>query len=131
MVSMMCPGISYSTVHSLIFHNNGSVQENKLFTEFCNRNQAIFSYDNAYKGIWDYMIDNLTLTLINQPPEKYDGSHSGISSYEIIAPFIKIHNISATWEMWHGFEFNATYQLIVGSMFCSKEGLMFECCPPM
>ena len=77
------------------------------------------------------MIDNLTLTLMNQPQEeKYDDSKSAITSYEIITTFIKIHNISATWEMWHMLESNATYQLIVGSMWC-KEGLMFECCPPM
>ena len=36
-VRMMCPGISYSTVHGLIFHTNGSVQDNKLYRDFCNR----------------------------------------------------------------------------------------------
>ena len=135
---MMCPGISYSTVHSLIFHANGSVQDNKLFTEFCNRNQATFSYDNGDNGIFDEMIDNVTLTLMDQPQEeKYDDSKSAINDYQIITTFIKINNISATWAKWdwyHPFmayesnDFNLTYQLKVGSLWC-MEGLMFECCP--
>ena len=75
MVSMMCPGISYSTVHSLIFHTNGSVQNNKLFTEFCNRKQAHFVYFGYTDRITDEMIDNETLSLMDQPElEKYDDS---------------------------------------------------------
>ena len=134
----MCPGISYSTVHSLIFHNNGSVQENKLFTEVCNRNQATFSYENAVFGIQDYMIDNVTLTLMDQPQEeKYDDSHSSIHDYQIMTTFIKINNISATWEKWDWWHptmasesngFNLTYQIRVGSYWCMK-GLMFDCGP--
>ena len=86
------------------------------------------------------MIDNLTLTLMNQPQEeKYDDSKSAITSYEIITTFIKIHNISATWEAWADDHPNGdapndkpdmlNYQLKVGSFWC-YEGLMFECCPP-
>ena len=132
----MCPGISYSTVHSLIFHTNGSVQDNKLFQEFCNKKQAHFAY--GYGDITDDSIDNETLTLMDQPQEeKYDDSHSSIHDYQIMTTFIKINNISATWakwEWWHpemaseSNNHNLTYQIRVGSYWCMK-GLMFECCP--
>ena len=124
MVGMMCPGISYSTVHSLIFHNNGSVQENKLFQEFCNRKQAHF-------------IDIKTLTLKDQPEEeKYDDSNSPITmEYEVITTFMKIHNISATWEnywnlQWPDWPHYSGYQLQVGSYWC-LEGSSVSCCSPM
>ena len=132
MVSMMCPGISYSTVHSLIFHTNGSVQDNKLFQEFCNRKQAHFVYENY--GIRDEMIDNETLSLLDQPEEeKYNDNQSPITGeYEVISIFMKIHNISATWEpdYWIIDSSNSSHQLLVGSFWC-HEGLDFECCPPM
>ena len=131
MVRMMCPGISYSTVHSLIFHTNGSVQDNKLFQEFCNRKQATF---DGWFVTADYMIDKETLTLIDQPwAEKYDYRFSAITGdYEVITTFMKINNISATWEVmpWHYDLSNSSYQLAVGALWCS-EGLGFECCPPM
>ena len=128
MVSMMCPGISYSTVHSLIFHNNGSVQENKLYQEFCNRKQAHFAYGFTHPSITEASIDNETLTLKDQPlQEKYDDSWSAITlHYEVITTFMKIHNISATWDLG----FNSSYQLFVGSYWCI-EGQGLECCPPM
>ena len=133
MVSMMCPGISYSTVHNLIFHNNGSVQENKLYTEICNRKQAVFVTD-FWQAITHAMIDNETKTLLDQPElEKYDDSYSAITTeYEVITTFMKINNISATWEVmpWHYDLSNSSYQLAVGALWCS-EGLGFECCPPM
>ena len=128
MVRMMCPGISYSTVHSLIFNTNGSVQDNTLFKEFCNRNQAHFGYSELYE-----MIDNETLTLLERPEEeKYDDELSAITQdYEVMTTFMKIHNISATWEAdpWADSS-NSSYQLAVGSHWC-EEGLDFECCPPM
>ena len=134
MVRMMCPGISYSTVHSLIFHNNGSVQENKLFQEFCNRKQANFAYGFTADSITDASIDNKTLTLKDQPlQEKYDDSYSAITRhYEVITTFMKIHNISATWEPIETYDdpSNSSYQLKVGGYWC-QEGLTFECCPPM
>ena len=134
MVSMMCPGISYSTVHSLIFHNNGSVQENKLYQEFCNRKQAHFAYGFTHPSITEASIDNETLTLKDQPlQEKYDDSWSAITlHYEVITTFMKINNISATWEVmpWHYDLSNSSHQLVVGALWCS-EGLGFECCPPM
>ena len=82
----MCPGISYSTDHSLIFHNNGSVQENKLFQEFCKRKQANFAYGFTADSITDASIDNKTLTLKDQPlQEKYDDKRSAITvEYEVI-----------------------------------------------
>ena len=132
----MCPGISYSTVHSLIFHTNGSVQNNKLFTEFCNRKQAHFLYSVALGAgrITDEMIDNETLTLMDQPQEeKYDGSQSAITGeYEVITTFMKIHNISATWEPvpWVYDTSNSSHQLVLGAYLC-VEGLGFECCPSM
>ena len=129
---MMCPGISYSTVHSLIFHTNGSVQDNKLFREFCNRKQAHFNYENF--GIREEMIDNETLTLLEQPKEeKYNDELSAITQdYEVLTTFMKIHNISATWEAAASDDdlSNSSYQLVVGSLWC-EEGLDFECCPPM
>ena len=132
MVSMMCPGISYSTVHSLIFHSNGSVQENKLFQEFCNRKQAHFAY--GYGDLTVASIDKETLTLKDNPEaEKYDDTFSPITGdYEIITTFMKIHNISATWEPcpWVYYSSNSSHQLVVGSFWC-EEGLGFECCPPM
>ena len=41
----------------------GSVQENKLFQEFCNRKQANFAYGFTADSITDASIDNKTLTL--------------------------------------------------------------------
>ena len=132
----MCPGISYSTVHSLIFHTNGSVQDNKLFKEFCNRKQAKFAYGYAPDSITDASIDNETLTLKEQPlQEKYNDTFSAITrEYEVITTFMKIHNIFATWEPFpletYDDQSNSSYQLKVGSYWC-QEGLTFECCPPM
>ena len=84
MVRMMCPGISYSTVHTLLFHSNGSVQDNKLFTEFCNRKQAHIVFENRH--ITESSIDNETLTLLEDPSQlKYDASRSQIiGDYEIM-----------------------------------------------
>ena len=128
----MCPGISYSTVHSLIFHSNGSVQENKLFQEFCNRKMAHFVSDNY--EITDDMIDDETFTLKDHHEEEYDVTNTAITmDYEVITTFIKIHNISATWEIDPSFlndPSSPSYQLKVGSTWC-QEGLTFECCPPM
>ena len=125
-VSMMCPGISYSTVHSLIFHTNGSVQNNKLFQEFCNKKQAHFVYFGETHRFTDEMIDSETLTLIDQPQlEKYIDTETAITGeYEVITTFMKIHNISAT------FGVNSSYQPAVGSYWC-MEGGGLECCPPM
>ena len=123
----MCPGISYSTVHSLIFHTNGSVQDNKLFKEFCNRKQAHFA---GYGPL--IHIDNETLTL-KDPTEqlKYDDTYSAITRYEVITTFMKIHNISATWVTGNYYEqSNSSFQFALGSYWCI-EGLIFECCPPM
>ena len=128
----MCPGISYSTVHSLIFHTNGSVQNNKLFTEFCNRKQAHFLYSVALGAgrITDEMIDNETLTLMDQPQEeKYDGSMTAITGeYEVITTFMKIHNIFATWEPFPYSSIEhlevpskTSYQLKVGSYHPSSD----------
>ena len=134
MVSMMCPGISYSTVHSLIFHNNGSVQENKLYQEFCNRKQAHFAYGFTHPSITEASIDNETLTLKDQPlQEKYDDSWSAITlHYEVITTFMKINNISATWESfpWYNDQSNSSYQVAVTSFMC-YEGVRLECCQPM
>ena len=136
MFSMMCPGISYSTVHSLMFHTNGSVQNNKLFKEFCNKNQAHFSYGFSGPSITDssFHNDSGTLTLLDQPEElKYDDSRSPITrEYEVITTFIKINNISATWgaESYDYGANNPTSLLRVGSFWC-QEGLGWECCPPM
>ena len=133
---MMCPGISYSTVHSLIFHNDGSVQDNKLFQEFCNRKQANFGYDaQQYASIQDYMIDNDTLTLLYQPDqEKYDDTISPLTSeYEIITTFMRFNNVSATFERISSFtdpQRNSSYQIRIASAWCS-EGKILECCPPM
>ena len=127
---MMCPGISYSTVHSLIFHTNGSVQDNKLFQEFCNKKQAHF----AYNHLLYFMIDHETLTLLDQQDQYYDDllSHrSAITGmYEVITTFMKIHNISATWDLptWNTWSFRQ--QLVVGPFEC-MEGGGLECCPPM
>ena len=79
------------------------------------------------------MIDNETRTLLDQPElEKYDDSYSAITrEYEVITTFMKIHNISATWEADpYADSSNSSYQLAVGSHWC-EEGLDFECCPPM
>ena len=82
------------------------------------------------------MIDNETLSLMVQPEEeKYDDSISPITrEYEVITTFMKIHNISATWEPLDPYGFlipaNSSYQLLVGSYFC-VEGQVLECCPPM
>ena len=132
MLSMMCPGISYSTVHTLILHSNGSLQDNKLFKEFCDRNQGHFVHDGGY-SINNDSIHNESLTLLDQPWSlKYDDSRSAITlEYEVIRTFMKIHNISATWELDpYGDPSNTTYQLRVGSYWC-YEGLPWECCPPM
>ena len=130
---MMCPGISYSTVHSLVFHTDGSVQDNKLYTEFCNRKQAHFAY-SSMNEIRVEMIDNETQNLIDQPVlEKYDDTLSAITGeYEVITTFMKIHNISATWVAYWNVElgWNSSHQLEVGSFWCT-EGLKVECCPPM
>ena len=134
MVSMMCPGISYSTVHSLIFHNNGSVQDNKLFQEFCNKKHAHFVSDDY--EITEETIDNETRTLKDQPLlEKHDVKNTAITmDYVVITTFIKIHNISATWEidqfLFVDDQSNSSYQLKVGSYWC-EEGDTFDCCPPM
>ena len=82
-MSMMCPGISYSTVHNLIFHNNGSVQNNKHFQEFCNRKQSHFAFSG---GITESMIDSETRTLKEDPAQmKYDDSLSELAyDYEIM-----------------------------------------------
>ena len=128
---MMCPGISYSTVHSLIFHTNGSVQDNKLFTEFfCNRKQAHFASDGM--TITDNMIDNETLTLMDQPElEKYKPWYSALTwEYEIITTFMKIHNIFATWEV-DDYTYVSSSQLKAGSYWCQGGYLTWECCPPM
>ena len=134
MVSMMCPGISYSTVHNLIFHTNGSVQDNQLYTEFCNRKQAHFAF-SGLDEISVEMIDNVTLNLIDQPGlEKYDYTYSTITlDYEVITTFMKIHNISATWEhVDRYYEWsNASYHLKVGSYWCEGRYPTLECCPPM
>ena len=136
MVRMMCPGISYSTVHSLIFHNDGSVQDNKLFQEFCNRKQANFGYDaQQYASIQDYMIDNDTLTLLYQPDqEKYDDRLSPLTrEYEVITTFMRFNNVSATFERVPyliELQSNSSYQLRIGSIWC-EERHIFECCPPM
>ena len=131
MVRMMCPGISYSTVHDLIFHTNGS-EDNKLFQEFCNKKHANFVFDDQF--IKYDMIDNETSTLKDQPEEeKYDDSLSPITGeYEVITTFMKIHNISATWEpiTWWYDNSNSSHQLAVGALWCT-EGLGFDCCPPM
>ena len=125
MVRMMCPGISYSTVHSLIFNTNGSCQDNKLFKEFCNRNQAHFGYSELYE-----MIDNETLTLLERPEEeKYDDELSAITQdYEVITTFMKIHNIFATWEPFPYSSIEhlevpskTSYQLKVGSYHPSSD----------
>ena len=80
------------------------------------------------------MIDNETLSLIDQPElEKYDDSMSAITQeYEVITTFMKIHNISATWEPEPRVydTSNSSHQLVVGTYFCI-EGLGLECCPPM
>ena len=83
-MSMMCPGISYSTVHSLIFHTNGYVQDDKLFTEFCNRKQAHIVFEPRH--ITESSIDNETLTLLEDPSQlKYDDTRSQImGDYEIM-----------------------------------------------
>ena len=133
----MCPGISYSTVHSLIFHSNGSVQENKLFQEFCYKKQAHFAY--GFGDLSVASIDKETLTLKDHPEmEKYNYYkllYSAITwDYEVITTFMKIHNIFATWEPFpedhYDDQNNSSYQLKVGSYWC-QEGLTFECCPPM
>ena len=132
MVSMMCPGISYSTVHNLIFHTDGSVQ-NKLYTEFCNRKQAHFAYSNMNE-IREEMIDNETQNLIDQPVlEKYDDTMSAITGeYEVITTFMKIHNISATWQLENYYVgSNSSYQLKLGSFWCEGGYPTWECCPPM
>ena len=49
--TMMCPGISYSTVHRLMFHTNGSVQNEKLYRDFCNKHVAHFSYHPTYSRV--------------------------------------------------------------------------------
>ena len=130
----MCPGISYSTVHTLLFHSNGSVQDNKLFTEFCNKNLGHFTYGSVEVDIDAASIHNETLTLLNQPwKNKYDDSKSPITrDYEVITTFMRIHNISATWEPvpWHYDQSNSSHQLVAGPFWC-EEGLGFECCPPM
>ena len=84
MVSMMCPGISYSTVHNLMFHTNGSVHDNKLFTEFCNRKQGHFMFDS--NTITEENVDSETLTLLEDPLQlKYDDRRSQImGDYEIM-----------------------------------------------
>ena len=119
---MMCPGISYSTVHNLIFHTDGSVQDSKLYTEFCNRKQAHFAYSNMNE-IREEIIDNETQNLIDQPVlEKYDDTMSAITGeYEVITTFMKIHNISATWEAVYWAAWNETnYQIVAGSMWCQE-----------
>ena len=130
----MCPGISYSTVHTLLFHSNGSVQDNKLFTEFCNKNLGHFTYGSVEVDIDAASIHNETLTLLNQPwKNKYDDSKSPITrDYEVITTFMRIHNISATWVASYYVElgWNSSHQLEVGSFWCS-EGRTLECCPPM
>ena len=131
---MMCPGISYSTVHSLMFHTNGSVQNNKLFKEFCNKKQAHFMFWSNPNGITESMIDNETLTLLDQPDKlKYDDMFSSlISEYEIMTTFMEINRVSATWESY-SFSYthrNSSYQLEVGAYWC-MENAGFECCPPM
>lgn len=133
----MCPGISYSTVHGLIFHTNGSVQDNKLYIDFCNRNQAHFTHDNG-PSIDVTSIDNKTLALLDLPEqEKFDDSRSPITQeYEIITTFMRIHNISATWEVDPTYsppdptDPAVNYQLRVGSYWC-QEDQGWECCHPM
>ena len=82
----------------------------------------------------EHLIDPETRTILELPEqEKYDDTYSAITlEYEIITTFIKIHNISATFERAIGWENldNSTYQFALGSWWCS-EGLAFECCPPM
>ena len=135
-VRMMCPGISYSTVHTLLFHSNGSVQDNKLFTEFCNKNLGHFTYGSVEVDIDAASIHNETLTLLNQPwKNKYDDSKSPITrDYEVITTFMRIHNISATWELDPTYtpptDPYVNYQLRVGSYWC-QEDQGWECCPPM
>ena len=134
MVRMMCPGISYSTVHSFLLHTDGSVQGG--FKEFCDRKQANFAYHVFGKSINAASINEETRALKNQPWElKYDDRRSPITEeYEVITTFIKIHNISSTWEVYNFNEtIDTSYQLKVGSFFCDGhlEGPMFECCPPM
>ena len=139
---MMCPGISYSTVHTLLFHSNGSVQDNKLFTEFCNKNLGHFTYGSVEVDIDAASIHNETLTLLNQPwKNKYDDSKSPITrDYEVITTFMRIHNISATWEPfpYSSIEHlevasNTSYQLKVGSFQRppSVEDNGWDCGPPM
>ena len=86
-------------------------------------------------GITDEMIDNETLTLMDEPQEeKYVDSYSSIvSAYEVITTFMKIHNISATWTSWTSYEisFDSEYQLEVGGWWCGEGFETFECCPPM
>ena len=131
---MMCPGISYSTVHSLMFHTNGSVQNNKLFKEFCNKKRAIFAFDGYPGSIGRSMIDNDTFTLLDQPDElKYDDTNSNmVREYEVMTTFIKINNISATWvNDWNTDQ--SIYQLAAGSYWCYEYiGWIYgwECCPP-
>ena len=129
--TMMCPGISYSTVHSLMFHTNGSVQNDKLYRHFCNRITAHFVHYDG-RSIGNHSIDPLTNTLLEDPEQmKYDDSLSAITSeYEVITTFMEIHNISATWEYDPELEpADAHYQLRVDSHWC-KEGTGWECCPP-
>ena len=80
------------------------------------------------------MIDNDTLTLLELPEEeKYDDELSAITQdYEVITTFMKIHNISATWEPvpWVYDTSNSSHQLIVGPYLC-VEGDVLECCPSM
>ena len=81
------------------------------------------------------MIDNETKNLIDQPQlKKYDYTMSAITGeYEVITTFMKIHNISATWEPapdWYLDTSNSSHQLIVGPYLC-VEGDVLECCPSM
>ena len=141
---MMCPGISYSTVHNLIFHTNGSVQDNKLFKEFCNKHQAHFLYAlGQLQWIADHItwpnspIDNETGTLMDFPDqEKYTASMDKFSAiareYQIIRSFMRIHNIHATWvkgytEIWD--DPPMKFQLAVGPFWCEAD-MEFSCSPP-
>ena len=137
--TMMCPGISYSTVHSLMFHSNGSVQNDKLYRDFCNKHVAHFSHDDGV-SIGNHSIDAETSTLLEQPDElKFDDKRSPITmEYEVITIFMDKYNISATWEFDNiygndDYDYaNTSFQLKVGSYWCQDKSVMeFACCPPM
>ena len=93
-------------------------------------------YTCLYMGLTKSMIDNDTLTLLDQPDQlKYKWEYSPITwEYEVITTFMEINNISATWEEDPYFgppPSNTTFQLRVGSYWCRGDEQGWECCPPM